>query len=167
MNGSDFNFYALAWSFSRWADDRYALSDTAFLRGVTQATTTSGMATIAALTGQSPDQLLGRWVLSLDLDGQPAFASNADVQFPTWNTRDIYAGMAADFPSFFPNAFPLMPPQLAAGDFVVDNAGIHGGAFATYDLTTSASLGQTIALQGAGGFGPAGFSLRIAIARKQ
>jgi Bacterial Ig-like domain (group 2)/IPT/TIG domain len=167
VTDNDFNFYALAWSFSRWVDDRYAISDTAFLRGITQATSTSGMTTIAALTGQSVDQLMGHWVLSLDVDGLSAFAANPDVQFPTWDTRDIYAGMAADFPSFFPRQFPLTPLKLTGGDFAVDNAGIHGGAFAMYDVTTTASMGQTIALRGAGGSGPPGFSLRIAIARKQ
>ena len=167
---NDFNFYALAWSFSRWADDRYATSDAAFLRGITQATTTTGMASISALTGQSVDDMLGRWTLSLDLDGDNAFASNPDLQFPTWNTRDIYAGMASDFPypsyPYFPQSFPLTPLVLPAGSFAVDNAGIHGGAFAMYELTTTAS-GQTLSLLGAGGAGPASFSLRIAIARKQ
>ena len=168
---NDFNFYSLAWSFSRWADDRYATSDASFLRGITQATTTTGMASISALTGQSTDDMLGHWTLSLDLDGDAAFASNPDVQFPTWNTRDIYAGMASDFPypsySYFPLPFPLTPVALPAGPFAVDNAGIHGGAFAMYELTTSATAGQTLSLLGASGSGPASFSLRIAIARKQ
>ncbi len=163
---NDFNFYALAWSFSRWADDRYATSDASFLRGITQATTT-GMASISALTGQSVDDMLGHWTLSLDLDGDAAFASDPDVQFPTWNTRDIYAGMSSDFLSYFPQPFPLTPLALPAGSFAVDNAGIHGGAFAMYELTTSATAGQTLSLLGPGGAGPASFSLRIAIARKQ
>ncbi|OYV66330.1 MAG: hypothetical protein B7Z72_11535, partial [Gemmatimonadetes bacterium 21-71-4] len=161
----DFNFYALSWSFSRWADDRYSASDATFLRGVTQATMTTGMATISALTGQSLDQMMGSWVLSLYLDGQANFLSSADVQFPTWNTRDLYAGMSTDFPSSFPVAFPLIPQALPTGAFAVDNAGIHGGAFAMYRLTVSGTAGQTLALQGVGGAGPAASSLRIAIAR--
>lgn len=164
---NDFNFYSLAWSFSRWADDRYAASDAAFLRGITQATATTGTASIAALTGQSVDQMLGHWVLSLYLDGQSAFASNADVQFPTWNTRDVYSGMSVDFPTNFPVSFPLSAQPLPAGTFAVDNAGIHGGAFAMYQLTASATAGQTLALLGTGGSGPAASSLRIAIARIQ
>ncbi len=164
---NDFNFYALAWSFSRWADDRYATSDASFLRAITQATTTTGMASISALTGQSVDDMLGHWTLSLDLDGDAAFASNPDVQFPTWNTRDIYAGMSSDFSSYFPQPFPLTPLALPAGSFAVDNAGIHGGAFAMYELTTNAAAGQTLSLLGAGGTGPAAFGLRIAIARRR
>ncbi|MGH7689581.1 MAG: hypothetical protein ACREN3_08260, partial [Gemmatimonadaceae bacterium] len=166
VSDNDFNFYALAWSLSRWADDRYAMSDAAFLRGITQATTTTGMASISALTGQSTDDLLGHWILSLDLDGDVAFASNLDVQFPTWNTRDVYAGMSADFPGYFPQPFPLAPLALPAGPFAVDNAGIHGGAFAMYELNTSATSGQTLSLVGAGGAGPASYGLRIAIARR-
>lgn len=162
---NDFNFYALAWSFSRWADDRYAASDASFLRAITQATTTTGTATISALTGQSVDQMMGRWVLSLYLDGMTGFTSNADVQFPTWNTRDLYAGMATDFASSFPVAFPLIPQSLGGGAFAVDNAGIHGGAFAMYQLTVAGTSAQTLALLGAGGAGPAASSLRIAIAR--
>ncbi|MDE3126689.1 MAG: Ig-like domain-containing protein [Gemmatimonadota bacterium] len=161
----DFNFYAMAWSFSRWADDRYSAADATFLRGITQATTTTGMASITALTGQSVDQMMGSWVLSLYLDGQTNFLSNADVQFPTWNTRDLYAGMSTDFPSTFPVAFPLIPQTLPTGAFAVDNAGIHGGAFAMYRLAVIGTTGQTLALLGAGGVGPAASSLRIAIAR--
>jgi len=164
---NDFNFYSLAWSFSRWADDRYGASDAGFLRAITQATATTGMASIAALTGQSTDQMLGRWVLSLYLDGQSGFASNADVQFPTWNTRNLYAGMSADFPNSFPTNFPLSPQSLPTGAFAVDNGGIHGGAFAMYQLTANGAAGQTLALLGTGGVGPAASSLRIAIARMQ
>lgn len=164
---NDFNFYALAWSFSRWADDRFASTDASFLRAITQATTTTGMASISALTGQSVDEMMGQWTLSLDLDGDAAFPANLDVQFPTWNTRDIYAGMSTDFPGYFPQAFPLVPTALPAGAFAVDNAGIHGGAFAMYELTTDATSGQTLSLLGAGGSGPAAYSLRIAIARRQ
>lgn len=164
---NDFNFYALAWSFSRWADDRYGASDAGFLRTITQATTTSGMASITAITGQSTDQMLGRWVLSLYLDGQSGFTSDADVQFPTWNTRNLYAGMSTDFPNSFPANFPLSPQSLPTGAFAVDNGGIHGGAFAMYELTANGATGQTLALLGTGGVGPAAPSLRIAIARMQ
>ncbi len=163
---NDFNFYALAWSFSRWADDRFGTTDASFLRAITQARTTTGMASISALTGTSADDMFGRWTLSLDLDGDAAFASNLDTQFPTWNTRDVYAGMSTDFPGYFPRSFPLVPLAVPAGSFAVDNAGIHGGAFAMYDVTTT-TAGQTLSLLGAGGTGPAPFSLRIAIARRQ
>ncbi|HUX35251.1 MAG TPA: Ig-like domain-containing protein [Gemmatimonadaceae bacterium] len=164
---NDFNFYALAWSFSRWADDRYGASDAGFLRGITQATATTGMASIAALTGQPVDQMLGHWVLSLYLDGLSGFTSNADVQFPTWNTRNLYAGMSADFSSSYPANFPLSPQSLPTGAFAVDNGGIHGGAFAMYELTANGTTGQTLALLGTGGVGPAASGLRIAIARMQ
>ncbi len=161
---NDFNFYAMSWSFARWAADRYATTEAAFFRGITQATTTSGTASIAQLTGQPVDQMLGDWVLAQYLDDTPAVSTNIDVQQPTWNTRDIFNRMHLDFPNTFP-VFPLVPVPIAMGTFAADNGGIHGGAFAAYELSADAPLPQTISLRGVGGVGPAPSTLRIAIGR--
>lgn len=160
----DFSFYASSWSLVRYALDRYATSEASFLRGITQSATTSGMASITAQTGgHSTAELLANWSLAMYFDDQ---TTNADINFPTWNTHDIYAGMNADFPKpdGYPKAFPLTPTAVSAA-FVVDNDGIHGGSFAMYIVPANAGGPSTLQLVAAGGAGSANPSLRIALVR--
>jgi hypothetical protein len=166
---NDFNFYGSAWSFVRWAIDRYAASEVAFLHALTQSAVNTGTANIVAQTNQPVDLMLGLWTLSLYLDDAPGVSANVDYDFPTWNTRDIYAGMNSDFPASngFPRAFPLIPQTVSMGTFAFDNVGIHAGSFAMYDLSGTTTIGQALGIAGSGGSGPAASTLRIAIARIQ
>lgn len=163
----DFNFYSSSWSLLRWAVDRYAATEPAFFTAITQSVGARGIANIAAQTGRPVDEMLGNWSLSFLLAGDAAFAGNRDVQFPTWNTRDIYAGMSADFATSFPKTFPLVPQVIAPSTFGIDNMGIRSGSFAMFDLSGNAPTGQTIGVAGFGAAGPASSSLRIALARLQ
>jgi hypothetical protein len=164
---NDFAFYANSWSFVRWAIDRYATTEAGFLRGLTQSTTLTGTANITAQTGQPADAMEGNWSLALFLDENAATSSNRDLVIPTWNTRDIFAGMNTDFATTYPKAFPLVPRAVAMSDFIIDNSGIHGGSFAMYDLSGTTASGQTIGIVGLGGNGTVSPALRIAIARVQ
>lgn len=130
----DFTFYGTAWSFIRWNADRYASSEVSFLRGITQAVDVVGLANITRQAGSNPEQMLAMWSLSLSLDENTAVAGNPDLGLPTWNLRDIYRGMSADFPTTFPKTYPLVAQPIPSGNFSIDNAGIHGGSFALYDL---------------------------------
>jgi len=163
----DFNFYATSWSFVRWAADRYAASEVAFLTAITHSVNASGTANIAARTGRPVDEMLANWSLSFYLDENAAFNGNADVAFPTWNTRNIYASMTADFPSTFTQSFPLAADVVTKGNFVIDDAGFHAGSFQLFDLSGTSLTGQTLGIVGYQGAGPASTSLRIAIARIQ
>jgi hypothetical protein len=156
----DFTFYGISWSFIRYNADRYATSEVNFLRAITNATDVTGLANIARQAGADPNQMLGMWSLALYLDENTAMAGNADVDFPSWNTRDIFGGMNTDFPQFFPNSYPLVPQSVTAGDFAIDNSGIHGGSFLAYDLTGLTSSTRTIGVSG----GPL---LRLVVARIQ
>jgi hypothetical protein len=164
----DFVFYGASWSFIRYNVDRYATSEQAYLRGITSASAT-GINNIAQQSGADPTQILGNWSLALYLDGNAAMAGNADVNLASWDMRDIYAGMNTDFPqqSNFPKSYPLVPLAIPAGDFSVDNAGIHGGSFAPYDLTGVAASTRAIGISaGPPGF-PAPSLFRLVIARIQ
>lgn len=160
VSDNDFSFYAVSWSFIRYNADRYATSEVNFLQGITHSVDLTGIANIARQSGADPDQMLGMWSLALYLDENAAMAGNADVSLPSWQTRDIFAGMSADFLSTFPKAYPLVPQIIGEGDFVIDNAGIHGGSFSAYDLLPLTQGTRTIGLSGAG-------LLRLVVARVQ
>jgi hypothetical protein len=157
---NDFSFYAVSWSFIRYNADRYAPSEVTFLQGITHAVDVTGMANVARQSGADPDQMLGMWSLALYLDENTAMVGNSDVGFPSWHTRDIFAGMSADFLSNFPKTYPLVPQIIGEGDFVIDNSGIHGGSFSAYDLLPLSQSTRTIGLSGAP-------FLRLVVARIQ
>jgi hypothetical protein len=165
----DFTFYAASWSFIRYNADRYAGSETSYLRGITNAFDVTGIANIARQSNADRNQILGMWSLALTLDENSSMAGNADLAFPSWNTRDIFAGMNIDFPQSnnFPKTHPLVPQIVGSGDFTIDNAGIHGGSFAPYDLLGSSANTRTIGLSGGTGGGPPAASLRLVVARVQ
>ena len=164
VTNTDFHFYAETWSFVRWALDRYGVSESAFLRGITQAQTT-GLSTISALTGHAADEMYGLWSLSQVFDDVAAYAGNSDLQFPTWNTPDIYAGLAADFPNSFSPAYPFTAFTFSNSSFAHDNSRVHGGGFDLYQLSGTLSGAQTFGIVGFGGIGSASSTLRIAISR--
>ena len=157
---NDFSFYAVSWSFIRYNADRYATSEVSFLQGITHALDVTGIANIARQTGADPDRMFGNWSLALSLDENAGMAGNVDVNFPSWNTRDIFAGMSTDYRSNFPKAYPLVPQIIGEGDFLIDNSGIHGGSFSSYDLLPLSQTTRTIGLSGAP-------LLRLVVARIQ
>jgi hypothetical protein len=162
----DFNFYSSGWSLVRWSVDRFAASEAIFFRSLTQ-TLQTGMTNLRARTGASTSDILGNWSLALYLDGNSGFGSNLNVNIPTWNLRDIFLGLNADFPTFYPRSFPLIPVAMNVGDTYADMAGVRGGSFAVFDFSGSAPSGRAISLVGFGGVGPAPAALRISIARLQ
>jgi uncharacterized protein YjdB len=164
VNDSDFRFYAETWSFVRWALDRYGAGEAVFLRGITQAQT-SGLTTLAALTGHGADEMYGLWSLSQVWDDNSTFLANSDLQFPTWNTPNIYAGMTADFPSSFTPVPSFLAWTFTNSSFTHDNSRVVGGGFDLYQISGTTSGGQTIGLVGYGGIGSASSTLRIAISR--
>lgn len=161
-NGS--YFYAISWSLVRYAIDRYGASDASFLTALTQAMTT-GATNLTARAGVSIDQLLGGWGLTLYADDYPGLASpSADIQFPTWNIRDIYAGLDADFGSY---PFPLVPQALTFGASApLSSATLRGGGLKHFEFTGTQSAAQLLRLETNGGGLPSA-DLRIAITRIQ
>ena len=160
----DFKFYAMSWSLVRYAMDRYASTEAGFLRGITQATTSAGLASLSSLTGQSASTLLGNWSLTMYLDDR---TPNPDLNYPTWNTHDIYAGMNRDFASqnFFLSPFPLVPTSVGSASFSSVNGGIHGGSFAMFLVPSSATAGSSIGLRDASGAAPASAVFNLALVR--
>lgn len=158
-------FYAISWSLARYAIDRYGASDAAFLTALTQSSTT-GTANLAAQAGVPIEQLMGGWALSLAADDYPGLASpGVDIQMPTWNFRDIYAGIQAD--GFSSLAYPLVPTALSYGAFSAVNVSeLYGGGVRWFQFSGVQSQPQLVRLLGNGG-GTLPSTVRVAIARVQ
>lgn len=161
-------FYQTAWSLIRYAADRYGASDAAFLTALTSSSLT-GTTNLAAVAGVPMDQLIGQWTLALFADDYPGLTTpSADLQFRTWNLRNIYASLNAD-PAWvgrFTTAFPIQPTALSFGSFVAPQTGVRGGANAYFELRGTASAAQLLTLRSSSGGTPSSL-LRIAIARIQ
>jgi hypothetical protein len=159
-------FYQTAWSLVRYAIDRYGASDASVLKALTQATTT-GMTNLAAATGATAERLIAGWGLALYADDYPGLGStNLDVQVPTWNLRNIYAGLNGDpaWTGRFPTPFPLTATVASAGSFVSPRPGLRAGAHAYYELVGTLGTPQLLQLRGIGG-GAVSPLLRLALLR--
>ncbi|MBA4071677.1 MAG: hypothetical protein C0497_07555 [Gemmatimonas sp.] len=161
-------FYQTAWSLVRYAVDRYGASDAAFLTALTSSSLT-GTANLAAVAGIPMDQLIGQWTLALFMDDYPGLTNpSSDLQFRTWNLRNIYASLNADpaWAGRFNTAFPIQPPALSFGSFAAPQTGVRGGANAYFELSGTSTAAQVLNLRSSTG-GTASSLLRIAIARIQ
>ena len=161
-------FYQTAWSLVRYTIDRYGSSDATFLTTLTSSTG-AGLANLSAMAGVSSDQLMGAWGLALYADDYPGLTSpSADIQFPTWNLRSIYAGLNTDptWGSQYTAVFPIAPVPLTFGSFTAQRTGLRGGANAYFELAGSVPVPQLLNVRAVGGGAPSA-NLRIAIARLQ
>jgi hypothetical protein len=145
-------FYQTVWSLVRYTIDRYAADERTFLTSLNSSTAT-GINNLSAVSGQSMDRLLALWGLALFADDYPGMPFNADVAFPTWNLRNIYAGLNTDpaWSNTFNTPYPLVPVALPFGAFTADRPGVRGGAHAYFELTGLHNAPQVLSLRGAGG----------------
>ncbi|WP_420125806.1 IPT/TIG domain-containing protein [Longimicrobium sp.] len=159
-------YYATSWSLNRYAIDRYAASDAAFLTALTQSNLV-GTANFNARTGVPLAEVMGGWALSLFMDDYAGVAVDPSMQMPTWDFTNIYAGLKADFPSTYTRARRIEPTQVALGSFAPLAASeLYGGGVIYLELSGTHTQAQLINLTGTGG-GALNGNLRVAIARIQ
>ncbi|MEO7521402.1 MAG: hypothetical protein ABIW79_06250, partial [Gemmatimonas sp.] len=161
-------FYQTAWSLVRYTIDRYATSDATFFKSLVNSNT-NGVTNLSAVAGVSMDQLIGGWGLALYADDYPGLiAPSADIQFPSWNLRDIYANLnqTPGYTTRFATPYPILPTQLSYGPFTSRVLGLRGGAHAYFELSGSVSPSQLLSMRAPGGGTPSPL-LRLAIARLQ
>ncbi|MBW3654522.1 MAG: IPT/TIG domain-containing protein [Gemmatimonadetes bacterium] len=160
------SFYATSWSLVRYAIDRYGASDASFLTAINSSSTT-GTANLAAAAGVSLEQLMGGWALSLYADDYPGLVgASADIQMPTWNFNNIYAGLNTDYPSTFAY-YPLVPQAVSFGSVAATSVpSIVGGGVKYFEFTGTHTKAQLLRLEASGGGTPPS-TLRVAIARLQ
>jgi hypothetical protein len=161
-------FYQSAWSLVRYAIDRYGRSDADFLGALTSSVT-SGTANLEAVSGVPMERLIGGWGLALFADDYPGLGTgNADVAIPTWNMRDIYAGLHADplWSARWNTLFPIAPLAVPFGVFETSRSGLRSGAHAYFELSGTAATTQLLQLRNATGGRPSA-DLRLSILRLQ
>jgi hypothetical protein len=168
-SSTDATVYGSAWLFIRWAADQFASSEAAFFRALTQEPTLTGMANVQARTGRTSMELITNYMLALyadDFPGMPV-AGGARYTIPSWNLRDIFSGLAQDFPSSIVN-FPLPVRQVAFGDFQRDVAKLFAASASYFEMSGSQSGVQHLELRAPGGGTlPAGSTLRMYVLRVQ
>lgn len=161
----DATFYGSGWSLLRWSIDQYAPSEAAFLRALIQESTLSGAANLAARAGHPFPELVADWSLGWYADDEPWIPSRAQLTFPSWNIRDVFASMSSDFPNVFESPWPgyrVIVPSSGIPDTTVT---VRGGSSVLLDVWSFLNTRQLVELRGAGG--PLPPELRVQIIRAQ
>ena len=170
---TDGSFYGSVWWLARWAVDQYATDEGAFFRALTQEPTLTGVANLSARTGRPWGDLLRDWSLAtLTSYLQSGFLiqnftpHDARLTTPTWRLRDVFDGMANDFPNYFvANEMVTWHPQNCADP----PTAIHNmppGGVAMFVLNTCAGWKNFFRFQSDAGGSPSS-ALSIGVLRFQ
>jgi len=163
----DQSYYGSGWLLVRWATDQFATDEPSFFRALTTETSVTGIANLAKHTGRAPAAMLADWALALAVDDRPGFTTRqADLSIPSWNTRDVFRGLAAADPLQFKSPFPLLERGATFGDFVVDVPLLRSYSAAFVELTGPAGARQLLTVQASGG-GAVPPNVGLAIVRVQ
>ena len=165
---SDASFYGSVWWLVRWAVDQYATDEGAFLRALTQEPALTGVANLSARTGRQWGDLVRDWSLATLTSYQsPSFTPHdARLTTPTWQLRNVFDGMATDFPSEFGgNAMLTYHGQYCATSPTVIHAMPPGG-ISFYYLDTCSGWKNFFRFQSDMGGSPSS-ALSIGIVRVQ
>ncbi|HEY5490205.1 MAG TPA: hypothetical protein VIK25_03330, partial [Gemmatimonadaceae bacterium] len=160
----DGTIYGSAWMFARWLVDQYGgPTESTLLRSLVQEANLTGVNNVTSKTGQSFTALLADWTMTLIADDYPGFtpAAGAKYTFPSWNTRDIWAGYNTDFPTQRV-LFPLNVNLVAFGSFNLSGF-LAGAAAGLIELSGTQTSKQLLNLSGL----PAGTTIRLSILRVQ
>jgi hypothetical protein len=170
---TDGSFYGSVWWLTRWAVDQYATDEGAFFRALTQEASLTGVANLSARTGRAWGDLLRDWSLAtLTSYLQSTFVienftpHDARLTTPTWRLRDVFDGMAKDFPNdFAANAMVTWHPQNCADPPTVIHAMPPGGV-SLFVLNTCAGWKNFFRFQSDAGGSPSP-TLSIGVLRFQ
>lgn len=163
----DADIYGSAWLFARWLLDQYSTRESDLLKPLVRDATMQGVQNITDKTGRSWDELDGYFTMALAADDYPGFAAPPGARYvvPSWNLRDIDAGLAADFPTDF-SAWPLGVHAEPFGSWVQQVPLLAGGSGAFFELSGSQTAPQLLDVHALSGT-PLGAShpLRLVILR--
>jgi hypothetical protein len=165
---SDASFYGSVWWLVRWAVDQYATDEGSFLRALTQEPALTGVANLSARTGRSWGDLLRDWSLAtLTTYQSPTFTPHdARLTTPTWRLRDVFNGMAADFPTEFGGSAMLTWHAQNCGDPPTVIHAMPPGGISFYYLNTCSGWKNFFRFQSDAGGSPSS-ALSIGVVRIQ
>jgi hypothetical protein len=167
IDDGDFSFYATGWSLVRWGVDASANQEATILRGMTQDPSRTGLANFEFHTGIPFATALPKWTMAMILDDYPAFApADPTLRQPSWDLRNVFAGLKTDFPTVPWLAWPLAPYVNTFGDFTRPST-VRAGTTAIIELSGTQSATQLLELKAQGFNGAAPAELRLAIVRVQ
>lgn len=162
---ADATFYSSAWSFIRYVADRYATSEETFYSALINSNT-AGVANLSAAAGAPIDEMLGGWGLALYLDELSGTGTSATFNLPSWNSREIYAGLATSprWAGRWSDPTVLRPEQLSPNG--IAGRTLRGGASTVYELNGLTEPSQLLDLRSSSS-STASLSLRIGVIRLQ
>lgn len=159
--------YGGGWQLLRWAADMSPLSDGEFFRAINLEKTRSGVLNLEARTGKPFERMITEWAVAAMLDDYPGFTpQRKEHSLPSWNTRDVFAGLNASNPQTYKRPFPIQARQATFGNFQMDIGKLAGGTAAFVELTGSSTAAQMLELRLSGGGAPSPL-LRMSITRVQ
>ena len=148
IDGSESSIYGSSWSLVRWAIDHYAASESAFLQALTQQTPLTGIENLQARTGRTFEQMLSDWALAMATDDHANFApSRPQLTMPSWQFRDIFAGMNTDFPNTYTRPYPPVSQFVSRESFAQTVSTMQGGTARSVELDLgSSAVGYAVEL---------------------
>lgn len=137
----DHTFYGSGWSLARWSADHSSLSEATFFRQLTvghdgSGVILSGVDNLAARTGREFADLVEDWSVAMAVDDSPNMhAADPRHTFPSWNTRDVFAGLNADVPDTWPHAAPALVRDVPLDGTTQSFHNLKGGSAAYWGVT--------------------------------
>ncbi|MBL8958807.1 MAG: hypothetical protein JNJ98_03070, partial [Gemmatimonadetes bacterium] len=176
LNNSDLVVYGSSWSFARWVTDQFdGGNEGNFLRSLVQQQNDRGVNNILNRTGRPWAELLGQFSMASTADNYPGGTiTDPKLRLPSWNTRDVFAGMNANLifrnndgttTPAFPRAWPLNVRAASFGTFsdvlrTVTN--LPGSGWVSWELSGTQTAPQVLALRSLnGGLAPTGVGMMV------
>ncbi len=102
-----------AWLFARYLVDQEradtSVAATAAVTRSLEATTLTGAANIANVTGVGFDQTVSNWALANYVSDLPGFTASTELRYTSWRFRTTYASLYSQDTTDFKKAYPLTP----------------------------------------------------------
>ena len=134
--------------------DAYAANEPAFLRAVTTEPTLTGSQNLEARIGIPFTTMVPQFHYALHYDDVPGITPTAPWQhFPSWNIRNIYAGLNTDFSTIFLADF-LRDYPVGFGAFTVNVGALRGGSATHLEISGAQAAKQLVALTAQNGGAP-------------
>jgi hypothetical protein len=165
INNNDQVIYGSSWSFARWLTDQYDGGDEeTFLRRLVQQPDDAGIQNVVNRTGRQWPELLGLFSMASLADNYPGGTiTDPRLRLPSWNTRDVFAGMNASLvfrnpdgttTPAFPRQWPMNVRTPSFGNFpdlVRLVTSLPGGGWVAWDISGTQTAAQVLGVRSLNG----------------